>query len=406
MSPEVSGGNKMSILHPEYQIEFEAALEQLKNSIKGSKEHDNNQHYTPPQLYHYTPGTDALSGIIHSREIWLTNISYLNDTAEMDYIKTLAKDAALSSALDPIVKDCINNWTPLSASFGTQIYVMSFSSKPDYLPLWATFTKMKGYCIGFDTHALENEILSRFALNIETVRNMSASHDTIANLVKLNDPNAQLQGAYGGRAYISPIVYDRARQIEILNSVVKHAIAEFYAVHKAPDRNLGQSVIITKGKEIGRIAKDDNALKAAVNKLLDQCAVLFKSSDFAYEHEWRLVQLMDAADANLLRGQFFVREIDNSIVPYIKMKLRNDLSFPIKTIITAPLAVPDAAAACAGVRFVLYNGGYGVGGGDRSGDGNSSRNGGRNSSRSGNKDGDSDSGSGVCVKASVIKLRR
>ena len=72
---------------------------------------------------------------------------------------------------------------------------------------------------------------------------------------------------------------------------------------------------------------------------------------------------MDSNNPNLLKGQFFIKEFGNVIVPCLKMSLRNNLSFPIKTVrgITAsPLALSNATI---GLKFALHNAGYDVGGG-------------------------------------------
>ena len=336
----------MSILHPEYNQAFEQAFASLAHNLLGS--HD----AIPDALYHYTPSLDAVQGIAQHREIWLTNIAYLNDVAELDYIKSFVNDPKL----DPSVKGYLERYAPMHANFGTQVYVMSFSTKPDYLPLWATFTKMKGYCMGFDACALASEILSKTQLNIDVKKDHSATHDAITSLVKSKDSSSEFQGSYGGNYYLAPVLYDREKQLEILNAIVAPAISNFESISTQPEQCLAQSVTISNGVEIGRIAKDARAFDAAVNKLLDQCATLFKSADFAYEHEWRLVKHMDTNNSNLLRGHFHVREVGGTIVPYIKMGLRNNLSFPLRSIISAPLALSDTTEE--GLSFILYNSGY------------------------------------------------
>ncbi|MCL2574314.1 MAG: DUF2971 domain-containing protein [Defluviitaleaceae bacterium] len=343
------GDIKMAILHPEYQIPFNGVFNSLTNHISKF------QGGLPNTLYHYTPSFDAINGIVHNREIWLTNIAYLSDVAELDYIKSLMNEPEL----DPAVKEYLNNWKPISADFGTQIYVMSFSAKPDYLPLWATFTKMKGYSIGFNAYKLQNEILSKERLNIEPKRNITTSLETIVDLTKKYQPHAKFQGSFGGNWYLAPIIYDRQEQVRILNTLIKQTLEQFEEVAKTADKGLGQNISIIGGVEHGRIAKDNRAFDAAVNKLFDQCAVLFKSDDFAYEHEWCLIKHMDSNNPNLLRCQFFAREVDNTLIPYIKMALRNNLSFPINEIITAPLSILDTATS--GLDFALYNAGYGIG---------------------------------------------
>jgi len=71
---------------------------------------------------------------------------------------------------------------------------------------------------------------------------------------------------------------------------------------------------------------------------------------------------MDTNNPDLMKGHFFVRETGGSLIPYVKMSLRNNLSFKITEIITAPLAISDTVAS--GLDFALYNAGY------KTGDGN------------------------------------
>ena len=87
------GMSRMSILHPEYTRVFKAGLTRLSSyveSIAGG---------LPETLYHYTSSFSAVNGIIHDREVWFSNIAFLNDVAELDYIKTLANE----QKLDPLV---------------------------------------------------------------------------------------------------------------------------------------------------------------------------------------------------------------------------------------------------------------------------------------------------------------
>jgi hypothetical protein len=45
----------------------------------------------PETLYHYTT-QDGLLGIIQSRSLWATNVSYMNDSTEFDLFLGLLKD--------------------------------------------------------------------------------------------------------------------------------------------------------------------------------------------------------------------------------------------------------------------------------------------------------------------------
>ena len=343
------GANKMSLLHPEYDREIKQSFQNII-----SKSYEFRKNGFPKTLYHYTSSFETLKGIVSNREIWATNISFLNDVAELDYIKILAEEPSL----DGLVKEYLKNWQPISADFLTQNYVMSFSEKKDYLPLWSTFTKMQGYCIGFDTVETQNAILSKQILNIEVLRVYNESSNVLA---KKYEPDIELSGAAGGDWHLYPVIYDKSVQINILNTVIKQTIKRCLEISKTADSETGQSVIITTSssgerKEIGRINKDEVALNNAIDRTLNLCATIFKSGDFSYEHEWRLVKEMNANNRHLLRSQIFTRELDRAIIPFIKMGLRNNLSFPIVEVITGPLSNSDTVIP--GLEFTFFDAGY------------------------------------------------
>ena len=341
----MKGENVMALLHPEYQL----AYERIFNGAVGQRLR---KQPVPEKLYHYTQSFDAVKGIIAERTMWLTNMAFLNDVAELDYIKSFEQE----EGLDPLVRDYLRAYQPLMADLYTQNYVMSFSSKKDYLPLWATFTKMKGYAIGFDTVSLQNHVFSKQTLNVEVLRNPSALHGAVEALLEQQTSGYEKQGSFGGAWNLYPVIYDRVQQLAILNTTVKSAIQTFIDVKRTAEQGYAQTVIQVGDKEVGRIVKDEAAFTNALNKVFNFCATLFKSDDYAYEHEWRFVKEMNTNNHHLLRSQVFTREADGAIIPYIKMKLRNDLSFPVTDIVTAPLNSFETNVPA--LSFVLHDAGY------------------------------------------------
>ncbi len=100
-------------------------------------------------LYHYT-SAEALMGIIKSRSIWASNISYLNDEQEYFYATNLIKPF-----LDQIERNSSNSFL---LDFLTKlmirdhcgpVFVASFSKDPDLLSQWRAYCKDGGFSIGF-----------------------------------------------------------------------------------------------------------------------------------------------------------------------------------------------------------------------------------------------------------------
>ena len=113
----------------------------------------------PTPLYHYT-SQDGLLGIVQKREIWATNLLFLNNSMELNYAIQMLQHAIekmkqnLSEEEFRFIKefgeqlDDIN--APLSQNING-IYVCSFSKNGDQLSQWRGYcTDDIGFSIGFD----------------------------------------------------------------------------------------------------------------------------------------------------------------------------------------------------------------------------------------------------------------
>ena len=117
----------------------------------------------PPQLFHYTNGAGFL-GILQTKELWATDTRFLNDRQELLYAKNL-----ISSELELCSE--VTNWNPyfntldvdrsLAHDLKTEfdklkilpdVYVASFSTKPDSLSQWREYGR---YNIGISGRALK-----------------------------------------------------------------------------------------------------------------------------------------------------------------------------------------------------------------------------------------------------------
>ena len=113
----------------------------------------------PETLYHYTNST-GLMGIIRSKQIWTTKITYLNDRAELqlavDYIrdeidrqrKSIGRNKQAVAELDSkeYVLDGIDE---------VNVSVASFTEEGDQLSQWRGYCDIgQGYSLGFNGQSL------------------------------------------------------------------------------------------------------------------------------------------------------------------------------------------------------------------------------------------------------------
>lgn len=114
---------------------------------------------TPPtRLWHYT-SSDGLISILRSREIWASNISFLNDTKEIEHAVDYAKNAIRNRInRGNITPDEIAFLESLENASGTaarRYYVASFSEDQDLLSQWRAYCPPGGgYSLGLPSEQL------------------------------------------------------------------------------------------------------------------------------------------------------------------------------------------------------------------------------------------------------------
>lgn len=115
---------------------------------------------TPDSIYHYTD-YDGASGIIESKSLRLTKLSYLNDTSELTLAINLFKTRVtkwLHNSKDNEKSSFIEEASQQLDSFSnTNICVTSFCEAGDLLSQWRSYgNNGSGIAIEFDAHALKN----------------------------------------------------------------------------------------------------------------------------------------------------------------------------------------------------------------------------------------------------------
>lgn len=256
-------------------------------------------------LYHYA-SPEAFESIIRNRAIWFTNAAYMNDQGELSYPVALAReiirhyferatDTGLRRFLFLVARsleshEVFKSW-----------YVASFSTEGDLLSQWRAYCPRGGYSIGMSSGTLFDKMPERI------------------------------------KARIGPVVYDRDQQTARIKAVVEAQIKNWQ----------------TKRKEHEKLSQDDydRAVSNAIGFPLTYEFVFFKSSAFAEEREWRMVQYLEGGEV------LSFRERQGLLTPYIARSLAagSDL-LPIERIYVSPLVEGDLAIH--GATLLLRRHGY------------------------------------------------
>jgi Protein of unknown function (DUF2971) len=214
-------------------------------------------------LYHYT-SPDGLLGIIQDRQIWATNLLFLNDSMELNYaIQMLQQaiekmEANLPKEEFQFIKELgkqlgdIN--APLSQNINS-IYVCSFSKNEDQLSQWRGYCPDgSGFSIGFDINS------------------------SLGKLIE--EQNFKL----------FKCIYDENEQLEIIRRFLEEVLNNF--------RKYGNDLANTKRWED-----------------FFQLAPMLKHPKFQEEDEWRLISKPRGIDGVQFRSG------KSMLIPYVKIKL-------------------------------------------------------------------------------------
>ena len=122
----------------------------------------------PTRLFHYTSQAGLL-GILTSKVLWATNVLYLNDSSELLYGRSQARQILRRSRggyFSTVIGEFLSrgeNFLDMSTLVpDRQFYVFCFCEKPDLLSQWRSYADRGGGCaIGFDTSALTRAVLKQ-----------------------------------------------------------------------------------------------------------------------------------------------------------------------------------------------------------------------------------------------------
>lgn len=271
---------------------------------------------TGEQLYHYT-SAQSLLGIIASKELWLSEHSYLNDFSEVtDGLTTLLGLLKTKKGIEYIdlVHSSIEQDIQL-AMIGKLFYhtfVFSFSEDNDSKSQWSEYgDDYKGVCLGFDHKMILDEVLHReYAINYESTT---------------------LAMDYTERGLFSKVIYDDSHKKELLEAIIDKSIE---VAKELPETSLGSNAL-----KVSKYTEIFNEALYVILKLLP----LFKNSQFASEKEHRIVlqypiRAMQNIVANLDHLDY--RVINGVIRPYYRLRF-DSLDQIMKSVRIGPLYNDD-----------------------------------------------------------------
>lgn len=225
-------------------------------------------------IFHYT-SQSGLLGIVRDKNIWATNIHYLNDATELSYALDLARselrkekeetvdttEAAFLDEMDKSIED-------LKSARATPIFVCSFSEHYDQLSQWRGYCPNGiGFAIGFEYHHLELPM--------------------------------ERQGFF-----LTPCVYDHESQLTIIKELIAAGLRNFRS-HQAA------SPLGTPVGDIAQVSADSFAIIGPI----------LKHPSFSEEKEWRMISYPVTLPNH---PQIRYREGESVIIPYFEFKLAEE----------------------------------------------------------------------------------
>lgn len=261
----------------------------------------------PKAIYHYTDYNGA-SGIIESKSLWLTKLSYLNDKSELKLAIDLFRSQA-ASWVNKIgdgekAKFLEETSHQLQSFSNTNICVASFCEDGDLLSQWRSYgNDGSGVAIEFDAHSLTR-----------------LSNTGLMNLWKC--------------------VYSRNEQQRVVEGLIEILLRSYDVVSAT------------------RTEKFENTKKDIIgyfNTTFLRVAPVIKDYHFREEREWRII----TASRPYTDDNWFSRVSNNRVSQYYKLRfdlVDNGKYEFVNGVIVGPTREPNQVADAMGV--LLHKNGY------------------------------------------------
>ncbi len=242
-------------------------------------------------MFHYT-SLSGLLGIAQSKNLWASEIRYLNDT---DEIKILSKHIAAevlhrkeTGAPQVLLLEQFLDWLQRRVSDGPMVFVGSFTEKGNLLSQW------RGYCsygmgvsIGFE-------------------------------------PSLLTDAANDASFAVGRCIY-KADDHKLLAGQVVESILKLSETHVSPENSIEH--------------QSHYSLFSVIESDLLKLSALIKSSSFAEECEWRLIS---PVFSNYVEAPIRYRPGSSALVPYLELPLpvSSNGAIAIRQTVVGPTSTP------------------------------------------------------------------
>ena len=257
----------------------------------------------PPVLFHYT-GSEALTGIVSTNQLWATNAVFMNDQSEIWHTASLLatvleepiNEAQLLGADESCLKLAQESMLTVLRYLHNYVeaYAFCFCSEPDLLSQWRGYGDGSGrYSIGFRSSDLDDV------------------------------------GA--GPTQLIQVIYDDGLQIQLMRELVKR----------------WRLMYLESMAEDSRTKNHVEAMLFA--QMFAWLAVSFKNKGFEEEREWRIVYLRPRLPETLPDEsfEFHFRSIGGISAPYVRFErpvVDEKVGYlPIDSIHVGPHRYPELA---------------------------------------------------------------
>lgn len=246
------------------------------------------------ELFHYT-SIDSLLGIVKDKELWATELKYLNDSQEFRYFAELMRERTLvydafGDEAEIEAANQLRSWISDWFVDGSLVFTTSFTENGNVLSQW------RGYC--------------------EHGKGVSLGFDPAAIVACADQASFKL-----GRC-----IYDWKRHQSLATEVINRLIKAAVKNGRDATKHISQCYY--------------NTFEAAATDII-QIAVLTKHPAFKEEEEWRCVS---QPVKNYVEAPIEYRPGRVSLIPFIRFPLpviNNALA--IKTAVVGPSPSPELA---------------------------------------------------------------
>ncbi len=269
-------------------------------------------------LYHYT-SQHGLLGILSSKAVWATNTHFLNDPTEFVHALSFARAMANHTYQHDYWEHFgYALYRSVSQMRGEDLYVSSFSEKPDLLSQWRGYCPGgSGYCIGFDQAVMEQYCIEQ-GIRLEKC------------LYKHDDQIGAVEVIISAARDAFPPIPLTEEEFDSLP--VEKQVETMFEHRKQLDAELKPEADRVLGKAC---------------ELLSELAPLFKHEGFHEEAEWRIIVNGPTQEVCFRPGPSYV-------IPFIALDLLKAKPNALKSVIVGPNPNQQRAVKAAEILVEQY----------------------------------------------------